>query len=383
MRVLCLTPALSMRTYRQMKALADRGHEVTLLYMGKGGSVELTDVSKGFKRIEQIKTVRHPLNQFMTSLFPSHYRDLILKETGDGGHDVVHTCSMPDILAASATRYSKVPNVYDVRDMVTAFEMDIQLGNYLPRWSLRIPPVRWVGKRTIYERLISLEKEATLHSDARIYVSDHTMELSRRRYGVPERGSLLFYNFAMREDIRSPLEKLSDLDEKLHLVYEGVLSIDGYRGRMLSLFKEIARKGIHIHIHGMGDERSLKAFKDPEKGIDTYHFEGKLPHEELMSTLTRYDAGLIPFQPYDRDQGYMDTMLPNKLFDYLVAGLPLIVPPTRSISQFIARTGTGFTYELVDDLPSLVDVRSIKIDRNLFVIEEHISELEDLYRSII
>jgi hypothetical protein len=79
----------------------------------------------------------------------------------------------------------------------------------------------------------------------------------------------------------------------------------------------------------------------------------------------------------------MDTMLPNKLFDYLAAGLPLIVPPTRSISQFISRTGTGLTYEIVDDLPSLVDVRSIKIDRNLFVIEEHISKLEDLYRSII
>ncbi len=101
-----------------------------------------------------------------------------------------------------------------------------------------------------------------------------------------------------------------------------------------------------------------------------------------MTALTRYDAGIIPFLQYEADQGYMDTMLPNKMFDYLAAGLCLIVPPTRSMQVFVSRTGTGITYRGSDDLPGLDKVRAVKIERERYVIEEHISELEDLYRSL-
>jgi hypothetical protein len=382
MRILCLTPALSMRTFRQMKALADRGHQITLLYLGKGGSVQLTNVYRTFERCELIRTLKHPLYQYRTTLFPSHYRKLIEKEVRSGEHDLIHSCSMPDVLAAAVSRYASLPKVYDVRDMVSAFEKEIQLGNYLPQWTLGIPPLKWIGLRTVYERLISLEREATLNSNARIYVSEHTMELARRRYNIPEEGSVLFYNYAMRSDLKPPIEKLSDNDGELHIVYEGVLSDDGYRGRMLPLFETMAKKGIHIHIHGIGSERTLKAFKAPQNRIKRYHFEGSLPHEELMTVLTRYDAGMIPFLPYGADRGYMDTMLPNKLFDYLAAGLCLLVPPTRSMQLFVSRTGTGLTYRGVDDLPGLDEVRSVNIERERYVIEEHISELEDLYRSI-
>lgn len=382
MRILCLTPALSMRTFRQMRALTEKGHHITLLYLGMGGSVQLTEVDRTFDRAELIRKPKHHLYQYRTTLFPSYYRKWIEKEERSGEHDLIHSCSMPDILAAAVSRYANIPKVYDVRDMVSAFEKDIQLGNYLPHWTLGIPPLKWLGLRTVYERLISLEREATLNSNARIYVSEHTMELARRRYRIPKERSVLFYNYAMRSDVKPPIEKLSDKDGELHIVYEGVLSDDGYRGRMLPLFESIAKKGVHIHIHGIGAEQTLRAFKAPQSRIKRYHYEGSLPHEELMKVLTRYDAGMIPFLPYEADQGYMDTMLPNKLFDYLAAGLCLLVPPTRSMQLFVSRTGTGITYRGVDDLPGLDKVRAVKIERERYVIEEHISELEDLYRSI-
>jgi len=382
MRILCLTPALSMRTYRQMKALSGKGHEVTLLYLGKGGSIDLTDIGDEWKRIEHVITANHPLSQYRTTLFPRYYRRLVERETRSNEHDIVHTCSMPDVLAAAASRYSIIPKVYDVRDMVTSFEQEIQLGNYLPSWALGLPPVKWLGLRTIYEQIISLEREATLNSDARIYVSEHTRDLARKKYGIPKKGSVLFYNYAMRSDLKPPIEKLSEKDGEMHIVYEGVLSDEGYRGRMLPLFETMAKEGFHIHIHGIGDERTLRTFKAPQNRLKRYHFEGSIPHEELMTVLTRYDAGLIPFLPYGADQGYMDTMLPNKLFDYLAAGLCLLVPPTRSMQMFVSRSGTGRTYSVVHDLPGLDDIKSVRIDRKLYTIEEHISELEDLYRSI-
>jgi hypothetical protein len=208
------------------------------------------------------------------------------------------------------------------------------------------------------------------------------MELSKQRYDVPDKGSMLFYNYAMRSDLKPTLEKLSEKDGEMHLVYEGVLSMDGYRGRMLPLFEGIAKKGTHIHIYGIGDERTLKAFMAPQHRLLKYHFEGSLPHDELMSALTRYDAGLVPFLDHGTDRGYMDTMLPNKLFDYLAAGLCILVPPTRSMGLFVSRTQTGLTYRGPDDLPCLDDVASVKVERDQFTIEAHISELEDLYGSI-
>lgn len=75
-------------------------------------------------------------------------------------------------------------------------------------------------------------------------------------------------------------------------------------------------------------------------------------------------------------------MMPLKMFDYLVAGLPLIAPESRSLTPFIERTGTGHLFKEIDDIKTLVNKDLPGIKREDFVIENKIEAIEDLYRDI-
>lgn len=380
MKILCLNPAFSMRAYRQMKALHNRGHEITLFHMGSGESTRYVDIDF-IERKLQISFGRYPLSHFPGTLAPSRYRKLVENELERENYDVVHSFSSPDVLGAAAARYSKVPTVFDERDMVTAFRRDV-LKNYIPNGLLSFNPIYKLGLSTIYKRVLSIEREANQKSSARVYVSDYTMELARKRHGIREERSILFYNYAMKEDIMEQQRKLSEQDGEVHIIYQGVLSLEGYRQNVLSLLKHIAKMGIHIHIFGIGSKDVISTYKEPENRIEHYHFEGTLHHDELMREITRYDFGLIPFIPIGTESEYIHTMMPNKMFDYLASGVPLLVPESKSLGPFVRRTSTGRCFRDVNDIHSLVSMEPPSFRRGDYVIENHIMELEELYRSI-
>ncbi len=380
MRILCLNPALSMRAFREMKALYQRGHEISLLYMGEGESVKMVE-GDFWKRKEIISFGNYPLSHIPGTLSPSRYQKVIEKNLNDFEYDIVHSFSSPDVLGAAAARYSKAPTVFDERDMVTAFRMDV-LKNYIPEGLLKFSPIYSLGLATFYKRVKTIEREANLKSSARIYVSDHTMELARKLHSIPEERSILFYNYAMKDDIREPLKKLSDDDGETHIVYAGVLSLNGYRADVLRVLKDISELGIHVHIHGIGSDEVLKAYSEPGKDSDHYHFEGPAPKAELMEKMTRYDYGLVPFIPQGTEEEYLHTMMPLKMFDYLAAGLPLIAPESRSLTPFIERTGTGHLFKNINEIKKLVNEDLPAIEREDFVIENKIEAIEDLYRDI-
>lgn len=381
MRILCLNPALSMRAVREMKALHQRGHEISLIYLGEGESIKMI---KGdfWKKKERTSFGRYPLSHIPGTLSPGRYRKIVEDATKEKDYDIVHSFSSPDVLGAAAARYSKVPTIFDVRDMVTAFRMDV-LKNYIPESLLKFSPIYRIGLSTFFRRIMKIEREANLGSSGRIYVSDYTMELARKLHSIPEERSILFYNYAMMDDIKEPLKKLSSEDGEVHVAYAGVLSLKGYRSDVLGVLKEISKMGIHIHIFGIGSDEVLEAYRAPGKDSEHYHFEGSVPKEDLMKLLTRYDYGLIPFIPKGTESEYLHTMMPLKMFDYLAAGLPLIAPDTRSLTFFIERTSTGHIFKDISEIKGAVkgDVPDIK--REDFVIEKRIEAVEDLYKEVL
>jgi glycosyltransferase involved in cell wall biosynthesis len=70
-----------------------------------------------------------------------------------------------------------------------------------------------------------------------------------------------------------------------------------------------------------------------------------VPYNELLSWTTSADLGLTIFKPgYTRSIRYC---LPNKLFEYLMAGLPVLSSQLDAIAEVLK------TYEVGDILPSL------------------------------
>lgn len=66
-----------------------------------------------------------------------------------------------------------------------------------------------------------------------------------------------------------------------------------------------------------------------------------LPYDEVASFIADADVGMITHESY----GNADVSLPNKLFDYLLAELPIVCARTTTLAQLLADWPVGQTFE--------------------------------------
>ncbi len=82
-----------------------------------------------------------------------------------------------------------------------------------------------------------------------------------------------------------------------------------------------------------------------EKGIDAYIFwVGWVNHEELFQHISGADVGIIPHLR----SAHVDTTIPNKIFDYMACGLPIIASDAPPMHRIIQETGAGLVFKSND-----------------------------------
>jgi glycosyltransferase involved in cell wall biosynthesis len=70
-----------------------------------------------------------------------------------------------------------------------------------------------------------------------------------------------------------------------------------------------------------------------------------VPPDGLVAALRGFDVGLIINRPVTRND---ELVLPNKLFEYLMAGLAVAVPNLPSVGALVEREGVGLTVPPAD-----------------------------------
>jgi glycosyltransferase involved in cell wall biosynthesis len=68
------------------------------------------------------------------------------------------------------------------------------------------------------------------------------------------------------------------------------------------------------------------------------HFHGAVPQHELLRFTASADAGLIPYQATCLNNLYCT---PNKLFEYIAAGLPIVACDLPELRRVIGDNGIG------------------------------------------
>jgi glycosyltransferase involved in cell wall biosynthesis len=113
------------------------------------------------------------------------------------------------------------------------------------------------------------------------------------------------------------------------------------------------------------------------------HFHGSLPPKELVKEMTKYDFGIIPFMVNKQNIELLNSSSPNKLFEYLRAGLPVIARDLLTLRHFLEGEGVGFVYKEVDDIIERIpSFKGGKVDAERYIIEDHIECLIRFYRRI-
>lgn len=283
--------------------------------------------------------------------------------------DLIHSQNAPDILTRIAVEsIEKIPIIHENQDVISLRETP-----YTPESSL--------------ESQLEDEKIANERCDARIHVSHGISDYIRGRFG--EKRELVFHNYSSSSLMPCFFKKrLSEVVGGVHIVYEGTLSsLSGDHYDLRDIFTDLARRGYHIHIYDSHSNQDYARLAGAHRLI---HYHGHYDPRRLLFEMTKYDYGWAGFN-VDRNRKHVDVALPNKLFEYLASGLPVLSFPHKAQKEFIEANQVGIILEGLDELDARVreHTRLEEIRRNVmlkrfdFTVETRIRPVIALYHSLL
>src|SRR5690606_15023205 len=144
-----------------------------------------------------------------------------------------------------------------------------------------------------------------------------------------------------------PENFIPDLEEKKIIIYAGSLGLMDECETAIRAMDQFINSPLALVIIGEGTEKSYLEKLAIETGNPNIYFLGLLPKTEVVKWYSIASASLVGFKNYE----VLGTCSPNKLFDSLAAGIPVIQNTSGWIKELIEYADVGFNArcEVVND----------------------------------
>lgn len=199
--------------------------------------------------------------------------------------------------------------------------------------------LRWHWPRALLSRLLAA---ILSRCSGIITVSSPIAQEIRTRYRAPEislvRNVPVFQLVSKSNRLRQRLGLEPDV---LIALYQGNLQPDRGLDRLIRAAAYLERQIVIVLLGKViGDTLTqLEALIDSEGVADRVKILPPVPYEELLEWTASANMGLIIYSP---DQSLNLRMcLPNKLFEYLMAGLPVLATPLIAVAEILNTYGVG------------------------------------------
>jgi glycosyltransferase involved in cell wall biosynthesis len=230
------------------------------------------------------------------------------------------------------SRLKRIPLIYDSHELWSESEHE----NY-PRYLLK----------TAYR----LEKTLAGKADRIITVSDSINQFLRQHFGNPRIATIRnvpSYTVPHRSNILR--ERYSIPGHIPVLIYQGAISRARGVDVLLGAIEKIKHADFKFLFLGNGPY-----VKEVDKFINEHHLKSKIilseavPQNELLKYLSGGDIGVHAISSSCLNHEYC---LPNKLFEYIHAGLGILCTHLKEMSQLVQDNNIGLTFEdnNLDDL---------------------------------
>lgn len=132
--------------------------------------------------------------------------------------------------------------------------------------------------------------------------------------------------------------------DALEVVYLGLMELARGVGELLEAVALLVEKGTRVRVTLIGDGRDRARFEQQAHtlGLHGVHarFLGMVPNAEALVMVAEADVGVVPHRA---DEAW-NTTIPNKLFDYMAAGLPVVSSDAVPCRRIVETTGAGIVY---------------------------------------
>jgi len=281
--------------------------------------------------------------------------------------DVIHSHNLPDALTVAAIRLGEAPVIHDSHDMQSLRRTPYEDGFPEP------------------DDPLELERRAVEDSAALVTVSDEMLEEIDARYRGPAR-TLVFANYAAERDLPTVVPPPGRVRSgPWRVVYQGTLSTNGGHYDLRAIFAAVVASGVELDIYPSRPSPDYQELASTTPGLRCH---APLEPSKLLQELAAYDFGLAAFNA-TLNRSHLDTVLPNKLFEYLGCALPVLTLRHRALERFVTEHGVGLVMDSVDDLAHCLaeaDVPALRArvaaSRSRFTVEANIDRLLGLYEAV-
>jgi glycosyltransferase involved in cell wall biosynthesis len=136
----------------------------------------------------------------------------------------------------------------------------------------------------------------------------------------------------------------------IRLVYLGLMELPRGIATLLMATSMLVESGVRVRLELIGEGRDLASFRglaaDLKLAASEVSFLGHVPHGEALAHVASADIGVIPHLATES----WNTTVPNKLFDYMAAGLAVISSDALPCARIVRQSGAGLVFR--DDNPA-------------------------------
>ena len=252
-----------------------------------------------------------------------------LKAMRSGSADVVLGTSPPLFQLPAPWLVAKirgVPFVLEILDLWPEFA----IGMGVLKNPLLIKVARWV-EHFFYNAASHLVVNSPAFKE---YLVEHGIAAEKVTV-VPMGVELDFFD---PEHDGSPLRRELGIDDKFVITYAGALGQANDLDTIIDAANELkSEKRIHFLFAGDGNQRPHLEARVRELGLDNVTFGGFFPKQKMKDVLAASNACVATL----RDIPEFRTPYPNKVFDYMAAGRPIILGIAGAIQEVVEQARAG------------------------------------------
>ena len=314
------------RSYELARRLVDRGHKVTIVSrdtrMLEAGREEREGKVVAREQVDGIDVLFLNIpyaNRYPTPVRLASFTAFTIAASVAGAlgrkPDVVFASSTPLTIGVAGlltARLKRVPFVFEIRDLWPA--VPVELG--VLKGEAAIRSAEWLERR-LYD---GAERIVVLSEGARETLAGR---------GIPAEKLVLIPNAADLDVFRPDVvddgfRTKHDLEGRFVALYAGAMGRANGLDQLVDAADALRRWGddrIMAVALGDGGERPRLEERAQELGLSNLLFLPAVPKEELAGIVGAADVTLTIFAPYP----VLETNSPNKFFDSLAAGKPVVV----------------------------------------------------------
>lgn len=344
-KVLFVQKDTCIRTYKIACMLKNRGITVDLAFLNSGPDANFKNMQLPWDRII-------PINNIL------EFVDYVNKED----YDLVHQSNEPDILT-NLLLHSNKKVVHDTHDLMS-LRADITLDG------------------------IMCEFIANKYSAGNIYTTTELKDYAANKFDILNKKIFVLENMIL-ENVKPKkyLDKLSKSDGEIHCVYEGGVHTDTTSTRYyIDKFLKLAENKVHIHFYS--GNVSIDMYKELAANNYYIHYEGNKSLELLIEDMTKYDVGLLDFNITERNYKHLKSASPNKLYEYLLSGLPVATAKFPAYETFLAKYPVGKVLDWQKNIADqMKDIANISIPeeflvKNKLTMDSNAESLVEFYENV-